>query len=503
MTRKYTGKTRIFLAVSGIIIVVALIMQICGAGINLGIDFTGGSLLSYSVGENFDVEDINTILEAAGYHDYQVTKIAPSDASINLRAEMAAEEAAAAEAAAEEEASEESSEEETEEISEETVEEEAEEIAYDGMLNLDKSGIKADGLTDLQIRLDLVDENVNLEDDVAKAVAAIFADAEKIGYEGITNVMINEKDYDAVFSGGYAAEFAIGTELDADEAAEKIEAALVEAEYSVNAIEVYRFDAAAEAAAVAAEEEVTEEEESEETEETEEEVEETEEIEETGTDMRVLVSIKDQTTEVRNLIETEMTAKYPDFVFVTIDHVSAVAGKDLVSNALFALLISFACMLAYIAIRFDFYSGVVAMGALMHDVAIMFAFMVFFGWKYQANSPFIAAVLTIVGYSINNTIIIFDRIRENVKKPGYTMAAKIDVVEKSVGECLSRTINTSVTTLITLVALYVFGVESIREFAFPLLVGMLAGTYSSVLLSGQVWAMWVDKMTAKKIAKEN
>ena len=202
------------------------------------------------------------------------------------------------------------------------------------------------------------------------------------------------------------------------------------------------------------------------------------------------------------MIETEMGAKYPDFVFVTIDHVSAVAGKDLISNALFALLIAFACMLVYIAIRFDFHSGVVALGALLHDVLIMFAFMVFFSWKYQANSPFIAAVLTIVGYSINNTIIIFDRIRENGKKPGFTLTAKMDIVEKSVGECLSRTINTSVTTLITLVALYIFGVESIREFAFPLLVGMLAGTYSSVLLSGQVWAMWVDKINARKIAKE-
>ena len=141
---------------------------------------------------------------------------------------------------------------------------------------------------------------------------------------------------------------------------------------------------------------------------------------ETGTSLRVLVSIDSQTTQVRNMIETEMRAKYPDFVFVTIDHVSAVAGKDLISNAVKALLIAFACMLVYIAIRFDFYSGVVALGALVHDVLIMCSFMVFFRGVFQANSPFIAAVLTIVGYSINNTIIIFDRIRENAKKPGQT-----------------------------------------------------------------------------------
>ncbi|MGN0803030.1 MAG: protein translocase subunit SecF, partial [Candidatus Faecivicinus sp.] len=108
----------------------------------------------------------------------------------------------------------------------------------------------------------------------------------------------------------------------------------------------------------------------------------------------------------------------------------------------------------------------------------------------------------IVGYSINNTIIIFDRIRENGKRPGFTQKPKMEIVELSVSSTLSRTINTTITTLITLVALYIFGVESIREFAFPLIVGMLAGTYSSVLLSGQVWAMWSQKLADRKTAKK-
>jgi preprotein translocase subunit SecF len=143
----------------------------------------------------------------------------------------------------------------------------------------------------------------------------------------------------------------------------------------------------------------------------------------------------------------------------------------------------------------------VALGALLHDVLIMCAFMVFFSALFQANSPFIAAVLTIVGYSINNTIIVFDRIRENGKKPGQTAMAKIDIVEMSVAQTLSRTANTTITTLVTLVCLYIFGVASIREFAFPLIVGMLAGTYSSVMLSGQVWAMWTEKISARKASK--
>ena len=159
-------------------------------------------------------------------------------------------------------------------------------------------------------------------------------------------------------------------------------------------------------------------------------------------------------------------------------------------------------MLIYIAIRFDVFSGVSALLALVHDVLIMCAFMVFFRSVYQVNSSFIAAILTIVGYSINNTIIIFDRIRENAKKAGLSQLPRMDIVETSVSTTLSRTINTSLTTLITLVTLYIFGVEAIREFAFPLIVGMLAGSYSSMLLSGQVWAMWMDRRAAKQASQK-
>ena len=216
----------------------------------------------------------------------------------------------------------------------------------------------------------------------------------------------------------------------------------------------------------------------------------------------MLVNIDDQASQVRGLLEKEMTAKYENFRFVSVDHVSAIAGRDLLGNAVKALLIAFACMLIYIAIRFDVFSGLAALFGLIHDVLIMCSFMVFFRAFFQVNSSFIAAVLTIVGYSINNTIIIFDRIRETAKKPGYTQKPRMEIVEDSVANTLSRTINTSLTTLITLVALYVFGVDSIREFAFPLIVGMMAGTYSSVLLSGQVWAMWMEKRNARKAQKK-
>ncbi len=539
MKNTFTGKTRLFLSISGAIVVIALIMQIAGVGLNLGIDFTGGSLLNYSVGEDYDIGDVETILAGMGYEGSQVTKAAPSDASIALQAERAAEAAAeveeieetadeadavdetaeAAEATEETDAAEEPVEEaESAEEAESTEETEPAEEAepVDLMIDLDKSGIEADGLTDLQIRLNLVDESDGLEQAIAEAVQAAVPGAQQASYAALTSAKIVEKKFDAAFTGGYVAEFNADSEFDSAAVEDALRAALAD-DYSVVELSAIRYDAAAEAeaeaaaraaeeAAEAAAEEAadTAGETEEAVEETEAEAEETEEVEEpveeTGTDLRVLVKIDDESSRVRAVLEEQMAAKYPNFAFVSVDHVSAVAGRDLLNNAVNALLIAFACMLIYIAIRFDVFSGLAALFGLVHDVLVMCAFMVFFRWLYQVNSSFIAAVLTIVGYSINNTIIVFDRIRETSKKPGWSQKSRREIVEVSVSNTLSRTINTSLTTLITLVTLYIFGVESIREFAFPLIIGMLAGTYSSVLLSGQVWAMWMDKRSANKAA---
>ena len=201
----------------------------------------------------------------------------------------------------------------------------------------------------------------------------------------------------------------------------------------------------------------------------------------------------EQSETLRMAFEDELEKTYPNLTFITIDTVGAVAGRDLIRNAITSCLIVFACLLIYIAIRFDLYSGVTALVALLHDICIMVSFMVFFRGLYQVNTSFIAAMLTIIGYSINNTIIIFDRIRENNRLLAYKEGSRKQVVEVSVRQTLARTMNTTITTLITLVVLYILGVESIKEFVFPLIVGMLAGVYSSVLLSGQIWASWVDR----------
>ena len=532
MKKTFTGKTRLFLCISGAIIAVALIMQIVGVGMNLGIDFTGGSILNYSVGENYDVNDVIAILQSAGYND-QPTKAAPSAASIALQQELAAQAAEPVEEVAEEAVEETADEEAVEETADEEAEhdhdhdhehedeaeteEEAEvEETFTPMLNLDKSGIKADGLTDLQIRLKLVDATVGMEDAIANAVKGVVASAEQTGYRVATNLEISDLGYELSYAGGNIIEFNMGGDYDKAAVESAVKAALDEGGYSLTAIQFVKYDAEAEKARLAADAAAFEEEaeaetaEATETEETEaeeaetepaEDAEETEAVEETGTDLRILVNMNDVTSQVRSILEREMTAKYPNFRFISVDHVSAIAGRDLLSNAIKALLIAFVCMLIYIAIRFSPLSGAAALFALVHDILIMCSFMVFFRFAFQVNSSFIAAILTIVGYSINNTIIIFDRIRENRKRPGMSLMPMMDVVEVSVSSTLARTINTTLTTLITLVCLFIFGVSSIKEFAFPLIIGMLAGTYSSVLLSGQVWAMWDEKLASRRAAK--
>ena len=530
MKKTFTGNTRLFLCISGAIIVIALIMQIAGVGMNLGIDFTGGSILSYSVGEEYDVNDVITILESAGYSD-QPTKAAPSAASIALQRELAEKAASAVETvedAAEEvadaaedtveavedavEDTAETAVEETAEAAEEVVEETAD--SFVPLLNPDKSGIKADGLTDLQIRLKLADATKGMEETVANAVKGVVSGATQTSYRTATNLEVSDLGYDLSFAGGNIIEFNMGGDYDKAAVESAVNAALEAGGYKLTEIKFVKYDAEAEAAAMAeAEAEVlageaelagtdVAEVEAEVEETVEEAVETAEEAGETGSDLRILINMDDVTSQVRSILEEQMTAKYPNFRFISVDHVSAIAGHDLLSNAIKALLIAFVCMLIYIAIRFSPLSGAAALFALVHDILIMCAVMAFFRHFFQVNSSFIAAILTIVGYSINNTIIIFDRIRENRKKPGMTQMDMMDVVEVSVSSTLARTINTTLTTLITLVCLYIFGVSSIKAFAFPLIVGMLAGTYSSVLLSGQVWAMWEKKLEARKAAKK-
>ena len=217
--------------------------------------------------------------------------------------------------------------------------------------------------------------------------------------------------------------------------------------------------------------------------------------------IRIKAIDEDGVQGVQASITEALQAKYPNAaIYGDVNYVGPVAGATLLRNAFLSVLIAALCMLIYIAIRFDFNSGAAAVLGLVHDVLIMLSFMVILRSFVQMNSSFIAAMLTIVGYSINNTIIIFDRIRENARKmPSST--PRVDVVNRSIQECLGRTINTTLTTLVTIVCLYIFGVSSIREFALPIIVGIISGVYSANMINGYVWAFLEEKKRAKKAAK--
>ena len=217
--------------------------------------------------------------------------------------------------------------------------------------------------------------------------------------------------------------------------------------------------------------------------------------------IRIKAIDEDGVQGVQASITEALQAKYPNAaIYGDVNYVGPGAGATLLRNAFLSVLIAALCMLIYIAIRFDFNSGAAAVLGLVHDVLIMLSFMVILRSFVQMNSSFIAAMLTIVGYSINNTIIIFDRIRENARKmPSST--PRVDVVNRSIKECLGRTINTTLTTLVTIVCLYIFGVSSIREFALPIIVGIISGVYSANMINGYVWAFLEEKKRAKKAAK--
>jgi len=152
------------------------------------------------------------------------------------------------------------------------------------------------------------------------------------------------------------------------------------------------------------------------------------------------------------------------------------------------------CILIYIAFRFEWRSAVMAVISLIINIAVMFA--IYAITYLPLNTTFIAAMLTVVGYSINNTIVVFDRIREDMK----TARSKTitEVVNASISATMGRTINTTITTLLTVVSLYIIGVSAIKEFALPLIVGVLAGAYSSIFIASPFWAVWKEAEKAMK-----
>ncbi len=204
--------------------------------------------------------------------------------------------------------------------------------------------------------------------------------------------------------------------------------------------------------------------------------------------------VDDNDTEsLKHKIMTAVNAEYSSFELDSDSFatriVNASTAQNLLINAIWATAVAVVAILIYIALRFTLTSGIAAVLALLHDVLVMFSLVTIF--QVQINTTFIAAIITVVGYSINATIVIFDRIREIKKMPSMEKATATEIANMAVTNTLSRSILTTVTTLATVIALAVvcsiMGVFSMLEFVLPIVFGLLAGFYSSVFLSASIW----------------
>ena len=209
---------------------------------------------------------------------------------------------------------------------------------------------------------------------------------------------------------------------------------------------------------------------------------------------KVTVRTTALTEDQKNAVMTQLASKFKvDQSKIESETISASVSNEMQRDAVVATLIATACMLVYIWIRFrKFATGASAVLALVHDVIVVFTVYVVASSFIQVGSTFIACMLTIVGYSINDTIVVFDRIREN-KKKATSRTELSAIINKSITETLSRSINTSVTTFIMVFILALLGVSSVRQFAIPLIVGIISGCYSSVCVASPLWYLLTGK----------
>ncbi len=215
------------------------------------------------------------------------------------------------------------------------------------------------------------------------------------------------------------------------------------------------------------------------------------------------------TVDEEQKVSSVLEEKYKDngFELTSTTNVNATMGKEFFAKCLVAVGFAAILMVSYIAFRFKRISGwsagVMAVIALLHDIAMVYATFVIF--RMPLNDNFMAVVLTILGYSINDTIVIYDRVRENKKLYGDSLSTA-ELMNKSLNQSLNRTIHTSATTIlvmvIVLIVSFACGIDSIVTFAFPIIIGMLSGVYSSLCISSSLWVAWQTHKENKAKAKK-
>lgn len=222
-----------------------------------------------------------------------------------------------------------------------------------------------------------------------------------------------------------------------------------------------------------------------------------------GKEQEILIFRTDQVIKADQIekIKQEFEKTFQTSVHIQEQVVDPIIGRELARNALISILIASIGMVIYVSIRFEYRFAIAAILALLHDA--LFTIGVFSLFQIEVDVVFIAAILTIVGYSINDTIVIFDRIRENVEQvqQKWTKDQLADIVNRSIHQTLVRSINTVLTVFFAAAALYIFGGESIRNFAFALLLGLLSGAYSSIFIASQIWFDWKWRSLKKTMAE--
>ena len=218
-----------------------------------------------------------------------------------------------------------------------------------------------------------------------------------------------------------------------------------------------------------------------------------------GQDSDYLIKIekKDTSSNIIELIKEDLTNSIGEnFTFRRVENVGPKVSSELLKSGITAILLSLAAMLFYIWIRFEWQFSLGAIIALFHDVLITLG--LFSLLNLEINLSIVAAVLTIVGYSMNDTVVIFDRVRENLRK--YSDIKIFDLTNKSINETLSRTLITSITTLLALVSIYLFGGEILKGFSLAMIFGVIFGTYSSIYIANPILVKL--RVSQKTIIKE-
>jgi len=215
-----------------------------------------------------------------------------------------------------------------------------------------------------------------------------------------------------------------------------------------------------------------------------------------GDEATTMVQIRTTEVDEAKISQTigALTAKWPGAELESAARVDAAFSGELVRNAIIALILASIGMIIYITIRFEIKFAISAVLALLHDVFVVL--VVFSLLRVEVNSEFVAAILAIVGYSINDTIVVFDRIRENLNKAKRHSDVE-ELVNRSINETLWRSLNTSITTLLAIGAVFLLGGVTLRPLAFALVVGILAGTYSSIFVASSIWVDWREGFGGK------